>query len=201
MRIVLYGGSFNPPHLGHLHAARAAEEALQPDLFLVVPDRVPPHKELAENSPSPEERMEMCKIAFRSLPSAEISNIELERIGKSYTADTVADMRKRFPADELVLVIGSDMLLSFRQWYNYRYILSECTLAVAEREDGESDELEQMADLLRREDGARIVHLIYKPYPASSTEIREELASGRCPAGLDPEVYRYIRENKFYLAG
>ena len=201
MRIVLYGGSFNPPHLGHLHAARAAEEALQPDLFLVVPDRVPPHKELAENSPSPEARMKMCKIAFRSLPSVEISNVELKRTGKSYTADTVTDMRKRFPLDELVLVIGSDMLLSFRQWYNYRYILSECTLAVAEREDGESDELEQMADLLRREDGARIVHLIYKPYHASSTEIREELASGKCPAGLDPEVYRYIRENKFYLAG
>ena len=184
MRIVLYGGSFNPPHLGHLHAARAAEEALQPNLFLVVPDRVPPHKELAENSPSPEARMKMCKIAFRSLPSVEISNVELKRTGKSYTADTVTDMRKRFPLDELVLVIGSDMLLSFRQWYNYRYILSECTLAVAEREDG-----------------AKIVHLIYKPYPASSTEIREELASGRCPAGLDPEVYRYIRENKFYLAG
>lgn len=201
MRIVLYGGSFNPPHLGHFQAARAAAEALQPDLFLVVPDRVPPHKELAENSPSPEARMEMCKIAFRSLPSAEISNIELKRIGKSYTADTVADMRKRFPLDELVLVIGSDMLLSFRQWYNYRYILSECTLAVAEREDGEADELEQMADLLRREDGAKIVHLFYKPFPASSTEIREELASGKCPAGLDPEVYRYIRENKFYFAG
>ena len=72
---------------------------------------------------------------------------------------------------------------------------------MAEREDGEADELEQMADLLRREDGAKIVHLFYKPFPASSTEIREELASGKCPAGLDPEVYRYIRENKFYLAG
>lgn len=201
MRIVLYGGSFNPPHLGHLHAARAAEEALQPDLFLVVPDRVPPHKELAENSPSPEERMEMCKIAFRSLPSAEISNIELERIGKSYTADTVADMRKRFPADELVLVIGSDMLLSFRQWYNYRYILSECTLAVAERENGEADDLEKAADVLRREDHARIIRLIYKPYPASSTDIREDLASGKCPVGLDAEVYRFIRENRLYFAG
>ena len=198
MRIAIYGGSFNPPHHGHVRCAQAAAEFLRPDLFLIIPDYLPPHKDLAENSPPPEARLAMCKIAFRTVTTAYVSDLEFQRVGRSYTADTVKDLRQRYPEDELFLVIGSDMLFSFQEWYNYRYILSECTLVVAAREDGESEELHDAVQSLQKEAQAKILLLTYEPYPASSTEIREALANGREPAGLDAKVSRFIRQNGYY---
>ena len=93
MRIAIYGGSFNgsfnPPHIGHAEAARAASKALEPDKFLIIPTNTPPHKELEANSPSPEQRLEFCRLAFGDIPGVEVSDMELRREGKSYTADTV----------------------------------------------------------------------------------------------------------------
>ena len=198
MKIAIYGGSFNPPHLGHVRCAQSAAEFLHPDLFLIIPDYLPPHKDLAENSPPPEARLEMCRIAFRSVTAASVSDLEFQRVGRSYTADTVKNLRQTYPEDDLFLVIGSDMLFSFREWYHYRYILSECTLTVAAREDGESEALTLAIRSLRQEDQAGIRLLTYKPYPASSTEIRQALAEGQIPPGIDAEVYRYIRQHNFY---
>ena len=93
MRIAVYGGSFNPPHLGHIEAAKSVVQELAPDRFLIVPAATPPHKALAEDSPSAEQRMELCRLAFAGIPGAEISDIELRRGGKSYTYDTVAALR------------------------------------------------------------------------------------------------------------
>ena len=201
MSIVLYGGGFNPPHLGHLSAADCAWEQLRPQRFLVVPDGTPPHKPLPKTTPDADTRFALCRLAFASRPWAELWDLALRREGPCYMIDTVRELQQQIADEEWYLLLGADMLLSFRQWYNYRYILSECTLAVAERENGEADDLEKAADVLRREDHARIIRLIYKPYPASSTDIREDLASGKCPVGLDAEVYRYIRENRLYFAG
>ena len=85
MRIALYGGSFNPPHPGHVQAALCVLRELKPDRLLIVPDRIPPHKELAEDSPPPEERLALCRLAFAGLPCVEVSDLELRREGKSYT--------------------------------------------------------------------------------------------------------------------
>ena len=93
MRIAFYGGSFNPPHEGHVRCAQAAADFLLPDLFLIVPDYLPPHKQLAENSPPPEARLEMCRIAFRSITAACVSDLELQRVGRSYTSDTMKELR------------------------------------------------------------------------------------------------------------
>lgn len=199
MKLAVYGGSFNPPHAGHVRLAHAAADFLQPDLFLIVPDHQPPHKTLAANSPSPEARLELCRIAFRSVPSAVVSDLELRRVGRSYTSDTVKELRQEVPEGELFLVIGSDMLFSFTEWHEYRYILSQCTLAVAARLNGETEALARAVQRLREEEQAKILLLTYEPYPASSTEIRKALAEGRCPAGLDEEVYQCIRENGYYL--
>ena len=199
MRIAFYGGSFNPPHAGHVRCAQAAADFLLPDLFLIIPDYLPPHKLLAENSPSPEARLEMCRIAFRSVTAACVSDLELQRVGRSYTSDTIRELRLKYPEDELFLVIGSDMLFTFPEWHEYRFILSQCTLVVASRMDGESEELSRAVQCLREEESAKILLLSYEPYPASSTEIRKALAEGKHPAGLDEEVYRYIRENSYYL--
>ena len=94
MRIVVYGGSFNPPHLGHVEAARTVSAELAPDKFLIIPTNVSPHKMLAEGSPEPRARLEMCRLAFAGIPGAEISDMELQREGKSYTAQTVEELRR-----------------------------------------------------------------------------------------------------------
>ena len=83
MRIAIYGGSFNPPHVGHVEAARSVYAELKPDRFLIIPTNIPPHKELEENSPSPEERLEYCRLAFGEIPGAEISDMEIRREGRS----------------------------------------------------------------------------------------------------------------------
>ena len=123
MRIVVYGGSFNPPHLGHVEAARTVSAELAPDKFLIIPTNVSPHKMLAEGSPEPRARLEMCRLAFAGIPGAEISDMEMQREGKSYTAQTVEELRRSYPDDELFLVMGTDMLLSFESWYRFEYLL------------------------------------------------------------------------------
>ena len=85
MKIAIYGGSFNPPHLGHVEAARTAASVLAPDRFLIVPASIPPHKDLADGSPTAQQRLELCRLAFADIPGAEISEIELRREGKSYS--------------------------------------------------------------------------------------------------------------------
>ena len=116
MKIAIYGGSFNPPHLGHLEAAKTVCAELAPDKLLIIPDNIPPHKAMDPGSPTAEERLALCRIAFRSIPGAEISDLEIRRHGKSSTAHTVRELRGRYPDDVLFLVVGSDMLLSFEEW-------------------------------------------------------------------------------------
>ena len=198
MNLAVYGGSFNPPHLGHVHAARAVLDAQQPDRFLVIPDYQPPHKDLTDGSPPPEARLEMCRLAFRQFPEISVSDLEFHRRGKSYTADTVRLLRTRYPEDAFSLVIGADMLLCFRQWFQYRYLLSECTLLVLSREDGEDRSLQQASALLTEEDNAKISLIPCTPYPASSTSIRSALSRGERPEALDEEVYQYILRHSYY---
>ena len=95
MRLLIYGGSFNPPHLGHTDALRTAAEHLSPDRILVIPAGIPPHKTLADGTPSPEDRLRLCRMAFGSVPGAEISDMEIRRKGKSYTSETVDILKKK----------------------------------------------------------------------------------------------------------
>ena len=92
MRIAIYGGSCNPPHCGHVEAAYAVSERLKPDKMLIIPASIPPHKELAGGSPDPAERLELTKLAFADIPNAEVSDIEILREGKSYSADTLEQL-------------------------------------------------------------------------------------------------------------
>ena len=130
MKTAIYGGSFNPPHLGHADAAMAVYEELSPDRFFIIPDNVPPHKKLAEGSPDGESRLELCRLNFAGIPGAEVLDIELLREGKSYTADTVEQILGQYPEDELYLVLGTDMLLSFEHWYKFGYLIENCTATI-----------------------------------------------------------------------
>ena len=200
MRIAIYGGSFNPPHIGHAEAARAACEALKPDKFLVIPTYVPPHKELEKNSPGPEERLEMCRLAFGDLPGVKVSDMETKREGKSYTAETVDALMEKYPNAEICIVMGTDMFLSFKSWYRWQYMLENCTLAVLSREDFDRREIERFGDELKAEYDANIILIPHTPLPMSSTEIREKLRRGLGADQLSEAVYAYIIRKGFYDA-
>ena len=200
MRIAIYGGSFNPPHLGHAEAARTVCEELKPDIFFIIPDNIPPHKEPDENSPTAAQRLELCRLAFADIPGVVVSDIETSRVGKSYSADTVRLLRERYPEDEFTLVVGTDMLLCFDEWYQFEYLLSECRLAVLPRDDFHDRELEEKIRELRTEHGARITLLTHTPLEMSSSEIRERLKL-RLRAGLlDDRVYSLIIREGWYDA-
>lgn len=200
MKIAIYGGSFNPPHLGHLKAAKTVCAELAPDKLLIIPDNIPPHKAMDPGSPTAEERLALCRIAFRSIPGTEISDMEIRRRGKSYTAHTVRELRGRYPDDELFLVVGSDMLLSFEEWYEFEYLLSECTLAVVSREEDDLDALRAHKALLSEKYAARVHILQHAPLPMNSSEIRVWLRLRLGSDLLDNAVYAEIIRRRYYEA-
>ena len=189
MKIALYGGSFNPPHLGHAEAAMTVYRELKPDIFLIIPDNIPPHKDMAEGSPSPAQRLALCALAFRAVPGARVSDIELRRDGRSYTADTVSALREKYPADELLLVMGTDMLMSFEEWYMFRYLLDNCVLAVLSREEDDGEALRRQAERFERDYGAKVILLPHAPLTMSSSDIRQKLRIRLGEDMLDGEVY------------
>ncbi len=200
MRIAVYGGSFNPPHPAHVRAARLAYAALVPDKLLVIPAADPPHKALAAGSPTPEERFELTKLAFRDFPEAEISDVELRRGGESYTSDTVEELAREYPGAELWLVIGTDMLTSFERWHEFRSILAGAALAVLPRNEGELPEIERCAARFEALYGARVRIIDAAPLPMSSSEMRDMLVARRGADVLDGEVYARIIRLRDYGA-
>ena len=103
-RIGIYGGSFNPPHLGHVSAAQSVYEALRPDRLLIIPTNIAPHKAAAAGSPDAAARLQMCRLAFSGIPGEEVSTMEMEREGKSYTADTIGILREKYPERKLTVI-------------------------------------------------------------------------------------------------
>ena len=192
MKVAIYGGSFNPPHNGHVEAARTILAELAPDRLLVIPASIPPHKELAAQSPSAEERLLLTRLAFSELPDTEVSDIEILREGKSYTADTVELLLKEYPDAELFLAMGTDMLTSFEEWYRFRYLLEKLTLAVFVRSEGEEKEVRDFAEHLKREYGARVMLLEHAPKAMSSSDIRDMLCRRLGASYLPDKVYERI---------
>lgn len=200
-RIGIFGGSFNPPHLGHVLAVQEFREKLGLDTVLLVPAAVPPHKALSANTPAPEARLEMTRLAVQRLPYACVSDIELQREGKSYTVDTLTALREQYPDDELVLLMGTDMLLTFSRWYQPERILQLATLAVAHRGKDWLDELSACAAALTERFGGRVQLVENRCLPYSSTSVRAMLAFGCAERYLEPAVLDYIRQNALYYTG
>lgn len=195
MRLAVYGGTFNPIHLGHMNAARAAVSALALDRLLLMPAGQPPHKPLPPGSPTPEMRLDMCALAARSLDRVEACGLELERRGPSYTVDTLRAVKARYPGAQLWLVLGTDMLLSFDRWRQPEEILSLCRLAVVARDEGDRARIREQALRLEGRLGASVDVIHCPALPMSSTQVRESLS----PALLDPAVLDYIRQHRLYL--
>ena len=202
MKIGIYGGSFNPPHLGHLAAARAALSALKLDKLLIVPAADPPHKVLTPDSAPPEDRLAMARILADLLldPRVECWDVELTRPGKSYTADTLRAAHDRWPEAELWLLVGTDMFLSLQDWYAPEVILSLAKVCAFGRGAADGEALfAPQRERLARDYGAETVLLtIPDLVEVSSTEIRAALAAGQGGAYLPRPVYGYILRKKLY---
>ena len=185
MKIGVYGGTFNPPHLGHITAAKAVFEMLGLDLLLLIPAGVPPHKQMPEGSPTADQRLEMTRLAGEQLglgKKVQVLDLELKREGRSFTADTLEELKKRYPEDELWLLMGTDMFLTLQAWRSPEKILSLAGIAAFGRTEADSEELfaVQREYLSRTYPQARIFTLtIPGVVDISSTELRERLAKGR----------------------
>ena len=204
MKIGVYGGTFNPPHLGHVTAARAVFELLKLDLLLLVPDGQPPHKMRPPGSPSPEQRLEMTRLAGEQLGLGEkvrTLDLELKREGRSYTAETLRQLHQQYPEDELWLLMGTDMFLTLQAWREPGEILSLAGIAAFGRTEEDTEELfsVQRDYLYRTYPQARIFTLtIPGVVDVSSTELRTMLARGEGGNLLPPAVYGYILREGLY---
>ena len=200
MKIGIYGGTFNPPHTGHLHAAKQAVQILGLDKLLLIPDRIAPHKEIPAGSPTPEQRLQMLCIAAAGEPKMEVSDIELKREGASYSYLTVEALREIYPEAELILLMGTDMFLTFDTWKNPERITRNATLAVLYRgEKGERAAIDAQKQRFEAE-GARIVILENPVLSISSTQLRRLIAFQCAGEFLPDGVEDYIRENGLYDA-
>lgn len=193
MEVGIYGGTFNPVHLGHIHLLRAVMETGWLDELLVMPDRTPPHKE-APGLIDGEKRAEMLSLALEGMKGVRLSRLELESEGKSYTYLTLRRMKELFPNDRFSLIMGADMLLSFDKWRRWEEILENASLIAAARDEGEYERLLEKAAQLGK---TRVLKIT--PLPISSTDVRLAVKQGRSLSGLVPEaVEAYIRQNRLY---
>ena len=212
MRIGLLGGSFNPIHNAHLRIAGEARDACLLDRVIFIPAADPPHKPLAGGI-SFETRSKMVGMAIVGRPAFEISAIEAERGGKSYSVDTIRAFSERFPGDDLFFIIGGDSFLEIGTWYRYAEIFSLCNLIVVERpgcpvtnpvealpaavrgeftRDGETGRLTHLS-------GTALFFITGSPLGLSSTEIRRLAAAGAdITRYVPPEVAAYISQQRIY---
>ena len=203
MKIGIYGGTFNPPHLGHLTSARFAMEALGLEKLLFVPAGEPPHKVLPEGSPTAEDRLAMTAIAADGMllkDAVEVDGTELRRGGKSYTSDTLREFHARFPDDELWLLMGTDMFLTLQNWHEPEAICSLAHLCAFARTQSDSGELLAVQAKYLRDTFGADVRTIQLPQitPVSSTQLRELLERGEGSGYLSPAVYGYILRRGLY---
>ena len=206
MKIGIYGGSFNPPHLGHLAAAESAAKYLQLDKLILIPAGIPPHKALSADEPGKAHRLAMTRLmgeqaALDTGVEVEVSAMEVEREGKSYSVDTVREIHEQYPGAELWLLMGTDMFLTFQYWYRPEEIVKYAGICAFGRTEKDGEELfaPQRAFLGEKFPGSRIVTMtLPNLVDVSSTELRERIPRGETEGLLAPAVLGYILREHLY---
>jgi nicotinate-nucleotide adenylyltransferase len=215
-RIGIFGGTFNPIHLGHLSAAEEIGDRLGLDRVLFIPSFLPPHKQ-EDDMPKAEERREMVRLAILGNPRFALSDIEIDRGGRSYTIDTIEELGTVHQGAEMFFMTGLDSFLEIRTWKEWQRLLQLCTFVVLSREGTEfariaalgllpvaDADLRALDERIRREiavrsGGMNVILAAIPRYEISSTDIRTRVRTGRSIKYLLPEaVEAYIIEHKFY---
>jgi nicotinate-nucleotide adenylyltransferase len=207
----ILGGTFNPPHLGHLALARYAREELALERVLLMPAHIPPHKS-AEPDPGAQHRLNMCRLASDAEPGVSVCTLEIDRPGPSYTVDTLSAIHASHPDAELTFIVGADVARTLPAWREPAKVLELARVAVGAR-TGASDRevLETVASLSRSPESSRVsrrdpgggeVRFLRMPFvEVSSSIVRERVARGENVEQLvGPAVARYISEHGLYGA-
>ncbi|MBE6681400.1 MAG: nicotinate (nicotinamide) nucleotide adenylyltransferase [Ruminococcaceae bacterium] len=206
MRIGFMGGTFSPPHIGHLHSAKAFIEELNLDRLIIIPAKVSPFKVNVQQTASDKDRMEMARLCFLSLDcdncSVEVSDIEISKDTTSYTIDTVNELKALYPNDELYMFVGSDMFLSLERWKNFKDIFEKCHIYTRTREYNERYTMLLAKEKYEKTYGARVYLSDDQEIIVSSTDIRNALSSKSietCQNLLTDEVFGYIIKGGLYF--
>ena len=196
MKLGILGGTFNPLHAGHLHVAGEFARLLELDRVLLIPTRVPPHKRAQQLVPG-RQRLKMCRLATEGNPLFAVSGVEIRRRGKSYTVDTLAYLRRKYPRDRLFLLMGEDMFLTLDSWRRASEIIKMAAIAAAPR-GGSSVKMKAKKERLEAM-GASVWLCPITFLPVSSTEIRRRVRAGESLEGLlSPDVAAYIKKKRLY---
>lgn len=191
MRLGIFGGSFDPPHVGHLMVAQDAREALTLDRLLIIPAARQPLKG-ADKTP-PHDRLAMVRACFEGVAGIEVDPVEIDRGGLSFMVDTVETVRRRFPDAQLHLLVGEDVVPTLPRWREPERLLAMVQLVVLTRDMGQPAADRQRGDI------AHAMRLATRRVDVSSTEIRARVRSGRSLSGFVPDsVATYIASTGLY---
>ena len=196
MRIGILGGTFNPPHLGHLISAQEAYLQLGLDRVTLIPARIPPHKPV-EDEPGPEHRLALCRLAVRGDERFDVSDVEIGREGPSYTVDTLEELHSSAPDHEFFLIVGGDIAAGLPNWREPERVLSLATLAVAKRRGTSRAAVD---DALRSLRGGERAQFFRMPrIGISSTMLRDRVRAGEPIRYYVPDpVIDYIDNHHLY---
>ena len=198
-RIGIYGGTFSPPHNGHIAAAKAFMEQMWLDFLYVIPTATPPHKEM-DVPMDAAHRLEMCRLAFSDVEGVYVSDMEIRRGGRSYTVDTLRELTG--PDRRLFLLCGTDMMLTLDQWREPEEIfkLSYPVYIRREKDAILDQKIVQKIAEYNQKYGKVVRRIVTEPIELSSNLVRERLKNGEDVLHLIPEsVEKYIRDNHLYV--
>lgn len=199
MTICIFGGTFDPPHIGHTHACSEFLAKYSVDKLYVIPTFIPPHK-IRSSSVSAEERFEMCKIAFLPLSEkVEVSDVEIKREGRSYTRDTISHFKEK-GCDTVYFLCGTDMFLTLDKWYDFTYIFDNAIIVCMRRESEEETErliLDKKAEYISKYN-AKIGFIDTAAITLSSSEIRADIDGMNDNGLISDEIYQYIKDKGLY---
>jgi nicotinate-nucleotide adenylyltransferase len=198
MRLGILGGTFNPPHLGHLICAQEAYRELRLDQVMLIPAGVPPHKPV-DAEPGPEHRLELCRLAICDDDRFTVSDLELRRDGPSYTVDTLDTLSTHGPSNELFLILGADIAAGLPQWHRPERVLELATVAVAKRRGTPKQAVERALEQLGA--GERATFFQMPRIGISSTMVRRRVRAGQPIRYFVPDgVVEYIERHGLYRA-
>jgi nicotinate-nucleotide adenylyltransferase len=196
VRIGILGGTFNPPHIGHLVCAQEAHRELELDQVLFVPARIPPHKPV-EHEPGAEHRLELCRLAVGDDQRFAVSDLELGREGPSYTVDTLRELSSHESQPELFLIVGGDIAVGLPRWREPEHVLRLATLAIAKRQGTARAAVQDTLSTLKG--GERSRFFTMPEIGVSSTMIRRRVRAAQPIRYLVPDpVARYIEHHNLY---
>jgi nicotinate-nucleotide adenylyltransferase len=196
MRVGILGGTFNPPHLGHLVAAQEAYRELDLDQVMLIPAGTPPHKPV-EDEPGAEHRIELCRLAVGDDARFTVSDLELRRDGPSFTVDTLDVLRSQSPSDDLFLILGGDIAAGLPNWHEPERVLELATVAIAKRRGTAKAAVQDALAQLKGGERARFFEM--PRIGISSTMVRRRVRAGQPIRYFVPDgVMHYIETHGLY---